>query len=122
MLGSDLELSRHMVCHKLTEEGIILVIHQVIKSYTRADKHLLNPIYLLYLKEQTGVFRVVNLKMLAGLGGKTLFTGADSALLLSVAGGITEIGGRAAYVVDIALKIGKGGYLFSLLDNAPLAS
>ena len=60
--------------------------------------------------------------MLTGCGSKALTVLADTVLLLSVAGGIAEVGGRTTYVMDIALEVGHLGNLPCLGNNALLAS
>ena len=65
---------------------------------------------------------MIDLQILTRGGGKALFVGANAAFLLLIAGGVTEVGGGAADVVDIALEVGECRDLLCLGNNAALAS
>ena len=65
---------------------------------------------------------MVYLKILAGCGRKTLFAGTNSTLSLLITGGVTEVCGRSADVVYIALEVGHCGNYLSLVNYAFLTS
>ena len=61
MLGSHLKLTRNVVRHKLTEEGIILVINQIVKPDSASDKDLFYLIYFFYFTEHMSILCVIYL-------------------------------------------------------------
>lgn len=40
MLGSNPELTAHMVFAKLAEKGVVFVCHEIVKAYSRTHKYL----------------------------------------------------------------------------------
>ena len=87
MLGSNLQLTAYVILYKLFKECFILIIHKVVKAYSRSDKYLFNSWKLFYLFNKSDVFAVVNLKIFARLWGKAFAARADTALFLLIAGG-----------------------------------
>ena len=122
MLGRNLKLTRYVVGYELTEEGIVVICDEVIKAYTRAHEYLFYALDLLNLGEHMRVFGMIDLQILTRGGGKALFIRANAAFLLLIAGGVAEVGGGAADVVDIALEVGECRDLLCLGNNAALAS
>ena len=107
MLGRNLKLPRNVICYKTAEKSVVLIVKEIVKADTRADKHLFNSLYLLYLFEHIHILGVVHLEIFAGGGSKTFARGADSALLLLIARGVTEVCGRTSDVIYVSLEIGK---------------
>ena len=122
MLGRNLELSRNVMCHELTEEGSILIISEIVKADARADEHALNARDLLDLAQHIGILSVIDLKIFAGLRREALTVGANAMRHLMLAGRSSEIGGRTANVMDIALEIRKLTDDLRFLQNALDAS
>ena len=60
--------------------------------------------------------------ILTGGGVQALPAAASAFAELLLAGGLTEIGGRAAHIVDIALKCGIFGHKLCFLEDALVAS
>ena len=118
MLGRDLELTADVILHQLAEKGVVGIGHEVIKANAAADKDLFHLRERLDLLDQLHVFGVIHLQILAGGGGEALASCANAVLELLVAGGIAEVCGGTANVVDVALKVGQLRDLFCLLDHA----
>ena len=60
--------------------------------------------------------------LFAGLGRETLSAFAHTSLFLTLAGGLSEVGGGTADVMDISLEIGEFGQHFRFLDDGFFAS
>ena len=121
MLGCDLELTRYVMLYELSEEGVVVVVHQIVKSDAGANEHLFNLIDLLYLAKHMSVLGVIDLQMLTRCGREALACRAYTGCLLLITGRITEIGGGTSHVVYIALEIGHRGNESRLGDDALLA-
>ena len=91
VLGSDLELTAHMIFNKLPYEIVILILEQIVISYARADKHFFDLRQISDLTQDVEIFAVVNGKIGAGLRCKAFFALAEASLLLPVAGRPPEI-------------------------------
>ena len=61
---------------------------------------------------------MVDLEVFAGRGSQALAVGANAVFQLAVAGGVTEVRGRTAHVVDVAFEPGQGGDLLRFLHHA----
>ena len=122
MLGRDLKLTAYVVLNELAEEGVVLVVQQIIKSNPRTDKYLFDLGELFDFLDKLYVFGVVGNKIFARCGGEAFSRCTNAVLKLLFAGRIAEIRRRTADVVNISLKIGKLGYLFCLLYDALNAS
>ena len=122
MLGRNLKLTRNVMRNKLTEEGIVVIVDKVIKANTRSYKHLFDTRKRLYLTKKMSILAVINLKVLTGSRSKALAILTNTVFKLSVARGITEVGSRTAYVMNIALEIGHFCNDLCLGDNTLLAS
>ena len=105
MLWRHLELSADVVFHKLSEKGIVLIKHQIIKSYSRTYEYFLDIRKIPKLAQKRQIIRMVNFEIRTWLGTQTLPVLADSSLQLLLAGGLSEIGCRPAHIVNISLKI-----------------
>ena len=114
MLGGDLQLTRYVILHQLTEEGVVGIGQQVVEADARADEYLFHLGQSLDGLQKLNVLGMVGDEVGAGLGGEALTAGAHAALQLLPAGGVAEVCGRAAHVVDVALKIRHLGDLLGL--------
>ena len=125
----NLQLSGNVVLHQLLQEGILFVCQQVVKADAAADKDLLYSGELAQLPQQGNIVAVVGVHVLAGRGVQALPPAAGTLCQLLFTGGMAEIGGGAAYIVDIALEVlvvghalcfPENGFVASGLDDPPL--
>ena len=121
VLGSDLQLTADMVHYQLLHELVVLVLDEVVVTYSRADKDLFHALDLAYLTQHGKVFAVVNFKCGTGGGSKALLAHAKSLGELLVAGGTAEVRRGTAYIVYVALEIGHFCYALRFLQHRLLA-
>ena len=100
-----LQLAGDVVLAQLPEKGPILFQHQVVESDAAANKDLLYAGKLPQPSQEGQVVAVVHLKMGTGLGTEAFPMDAGSGLRLLGTGILAEVGGGAAYIVDVALEI-----------------
>ena len=122
VLRRNLELSGGVMCNELTEEGIVLVKYEVIKSYAGSYKDLLNTLDAFDLTEHMSILGVIDLEVLTRSRCKALLTGTNATLSLLIARGISEVSGGTANVVDIALEVGHCGNYLCLIYYALFTS
>ena len=122
MLGSHLQLTADVVGNQLSEKALILILNKIVKADARTDKHLFNSLNFTQLAEHCKILTVVNLQGGAGLGSQALFILAKACRQLFLAGRSPEIGGGAAYIVDVALEIGHFGEQLCLTKNRLFAA
>lgn len=83
-----------------------LVLEQIIKPDPRTDEDLLHPRNGPHLAQQRQIVGVVGVQIGTGRWGQTGTVLTHPRLALLGAGRMSEIGGWAAHVVDIALEAG----------------
>ena len=122
VLRSHAELSGDMVLTYLTHESLIRVEHHVVEADAGSDKHFFHLWQLSDCTKYVEVLPVVRNQIGAGFRGETLsvFAGTDFQLLSTCRR--SEIGSRAADVVDVAFEFGVVCHLHSFLDDRSLAS
>ena len=118
MLRRNLQLTRNVVLHKLSEKVLILVEQKIIVANATSYKNLFYIRQFSDTAQNIKVFAVVNAKVFARPGRKALFTLAQSVLLLHFARWSPKVSGRPSYIMYVALKSGHIGKLFRLCDNA----
>ena len=106
VLRGHLELAGHVIFHQLGEELPVPVLHQVVEPDAGADEHLFDAGDGPDLPQQLEVVGLVGVQVGAGLGGQAGPVPAHARLELLLTGGMPEIGGGPAHVVDVALKAG----------------
>ena len=116
VLWGHLQLAGDVVLAQLPEKGPILFQHQVVESDAAANKDLLYAGKLPQPSQEGQVVAVVHLKMGTGLGTEAFPMDAGSRLRLLGTGILAEVGGGAAYIVDVALEI----RLFDEKESLPL--
>ena len=121
MLGSNLELTRNMVLHKLSEERVVGVTHQIIESDSGPDEYALHACDALYLTKHIRILGVVHLQIFTRRRRKALSVRTNAYLLLFVARRVSEIRGRTAHVVNISLEIRSCSNTARLCQDALLA-
>ena len=122
MLRGHLQLTGDMVFHQLTEEAVVLVRQQIVKPDAAADKHLFHPGQCAKLLEQAEIIAVVRNEIFAGGGEQALLGGTYALGLLLFTGGLTEVGGGAAHIVDIALELRVRNEHVCLFENGLVAA
>ena len=129
VLGGDLQLAGDMVLHELPEEGVLLIRQQIIEPDAAAHKHFFHAGNFPELAQEGDVVGVVRPHILAGGGVQALPSAAGTLGQLLFAGGVAEIGGGAAHIVDVALEILvlhhdfrflQDGFMAAGLDDAAL--
>ena len=78
MLRSHTQLSADMIFAQLLHECIVSVRHDIVKTYTGADKHLFHIGNPAQLSQQFHIVAVVNLEIGTRLREKALLVGAYS--------------------------------------------
>ena len=106
MFRRDFELTADMITDKLLEKFIVFIVNEVVEANTRTDKDLFDLGERTDTSEQMQILAVVDHEVFAGLGRKAFSALAHTAFFLSLAGGMTEVCGRTADVVDVTLEIG----------------
>ena len=118
-----------MELHQFLEKGILLVSQQIVKANTASHKDLLHPRDFSQLSQQGNIVAVIGTHILAGGGVEALPSSASTLGQLLFAGGVAEVGGGTAYVMDVALEIRvfghqlcfrENGFVTPGLDDAPL--
>ena len=122
MLGRDLQLSANVITHEILEKFFVFIENEVVKADARADKDLFDARNGTDLAEHTQIFGVINDEIFTRLGRKTFSALTHAAFFLSLAGGMAEVCGRTANVMDITLEIGHFGEEFCLFEDGFLAS
>ena len=105
MLRGHLQLPADVVGHQLPEEFRIPVQEHIVIPYAAADKDLLHPRQGPQPPQKLRVFRVVRIQILTRLRGQAAPVFAAAVLLLPGTGGVAEVGGGAAHIVDVSLKL-----------------
>ena len=118
-----------MVLHQFPEEFFILIIDQIIKTYSGTDKYFFHFWNLPQFPEQGQVIRVINVQVFTGSWKQALFLRAYAFRELLLTGRMPEICRRPSHVMDIALKVlifrhklrfPDEGFVASRLDNPSL--
>ena len=122
MLGGNLELPADVVLHQLLQKGGVGVGVEVVVADARADKHLFDPRQFAQFAQNADILHVIHLQLRAGLGRQALAVLAQAVFQLLFAGGVAEVGGRAANVVDVSFKVRVVGHLLGLVDDRFLAA
>ena len=122
VFGRDFQLSADVVFDQLAQEFVRLVVQHVIVADARADEHLFHPFQLAQGAQQIDVLLVGDLEIGAFFPADAVFLRADPLFKLLFAGGVAEVGGGAAHVVNVALEILVRDQLFCLGDQALLAA
>ena len=129
MLRRHLQLPGDVVLHQFLEEGVLFVCQQIVEADAAADEDLLHPGDFPQLPQQSHIVAVVGIHILAGGGVQALPSAAGALAQLLLAGRVAEVGGGAAYIVDVALEILilhhqlcflQNGFVASGLDDPPL--
>ena len=129
MLRGDFQLTGNVVLHQLPEKGVFFVRQQIVEADAAADEHLFDAGEFPQLAQQGNIVRVVGVHVFAGGGVQALPPAAGTLTQLLFTGRVTEIGGGAADVVDVALEIPvlhhdfrfpEDGFVASGLDDPPL--
>ena len=118
VLGGHLQLTGHMVLHQLAQKGSRLVRLDVVKADARADEHLLHPRQGPDLAQQRQIVALVGVQIGACLRGQTGPVLAQPRLFLLFTGGMAEVGGGPAHVVDISLEAGVLSEQLGLPEDA----
>ena len=111
-----------MILAQLTQKGLVLVIHQIVKSDTRADKHLFNLWQCTKLSKQLYIVAVVNNQVGTRLRKQALLCRACSPCELLFTCRLSEIGCRSSNIMDITLKILILRDKLCLVNNRLMAS
>ena len=106
VLRRDLELAGDVVLHQFAQEGRILVGQQIVKADAAADEDLLHAGDGAQLTQQVYIIRMVRPQIAARRRKQALPVLAGPVCQLFFAGGLAEIGRRAADVMDVALEVG----------------
>ena len=121
MLRGYLQLSGNVVLYQLPEEGVLFICQQIVKADAAADEDLLDPGYLPQLAQQVHIVAVVGVHILAGGRVQALPPAAGALGHLLFTGRVPEIGGGAAYIVDVALEVRILHHFFGLCQNGFVA-
>ena len=119
---SHLQLAGHMIFHQLFEKRVVLIGQQVVKANAGANEHLFHAGNGPELAQQSQIVAVICNQILTRLGEEALLGGTHALGQLLFAGGLTEVGGGAAHVVDIPLEIRLPYHLLGLCQNGLVAS
>ena len=122
MLGGYLQLTADVMGNQLSEKALVIILDKIIEAYARTNKHLFYAGYGAQLAEHCKILTVVNLQGGTGLGSQALFILAKACSKLFLARWSPEIGGGAAYIVDVALEIGHFGEQLCLTKNRLFAA
>ncbi len=115
--------------NQLPKEGRVGIGQKIVEADAAADEDLLDAGNGAETSQQVYIILMIGAEIFTRLGEKALLFRAGTLRELLFAGRGTEVGGRAADVVDIALEIGVVRHFFGLgkeggvaprLDNAPL--
>ena len=87
MLRSHLQLAADMVGHKLMQEGLVLVEHEVVEADAGADEHALHARQCADFAQEIQIPAVVHLQRRARRRRQALFPGAEALRFLLLAGG-----------------------------------
>ena len=108
MLGRYFQLSADMVLDKFFKKFFILVFYQIVITYAAAHEHFFHSRQFSYTAQNTQIFRMVGLHRGTRIRSKAPTVRAKA---FFVAGGVSEIRGRASDIVDISLEIRRMRYL-----------
>ena len=122
MLGSNLELAADVIFDQLLHEGRVGVCDGIVVADAGADKDLFDPLDAAQLAQQLDIFGVVDVHVGTGLGSQTFAVLAKTILQLFFAGGIAEVCGWPAHVVDVSLEVRIAGHLLGFLKDGFLAA
>ncbi len=123
MLGRQAKLPRNVVLRQFADELVgMLVQKHVVEAQAAAHEHLLHPGKGAQLAQHIQVVAVVHLKASAGLRRQAALAAAGALVQLLGTGGLAEVRGGAAHVVDVALEIGVFGKHLRLFHQAFLAA
>lgn len=119
---SDLELTADVELYELAYELVILVLHKVVVTNSRAYENALDALNRAYFPEHCKVLGVVGFQSRTGCRRKALLAHTQSLGELFFAGGMAEIRSRSAHIVYIALEIRHFRDPLSLRKNRLLAA
>ena len=119
MFGRNFQLPADMILHEFLKKLLVLILDQIIVSYAAPYKDLFDARQSPYAPKYLQILRMIGLHRGTRIRSKTASVRAKT---LFVAGGMSEIRGRTADVVYIALEIRRPSYLFGFADNAVLCS
>ncbi len=100
-----LELSADMMFHQFPEKGIVSVRQQIVEADPRTDKDLLYAGQRPQPAQQCQIIGVIHFQIRTGLRKKALSVLADPPRHLLLTGRSSEIGRRAAHIMNISFKI-----------------
>ncbi len=122
VLRRHLELTAHVILHKLVQKIVVLVLEHIVEPDTGTYEYLFDPLYGPQSAQKMYIVAVVGYEVLAGSGRQALLPLAHAVLLLLLAGGVTEVRRRSADIVDITLEPWIFRELHCFLVYAVLAS
>ena len=122
MLRGYFQLTGNVVADQLLKKHIAFIGQHIVKADTGADEDLFHIGQVPQLPQKLQIIPVVGNEIFAGLGEQTLFCGTDAGFQLFFAGGLPEIGRRAAHIVNIALEIRFPRHLTGFGQNGLMAS
>ena len=118
-----------MILTEFPKERAVFVCQHIIETDTRTDEHLLHLWNGPQFAQQGNIIAVIRTNILAWFREKALPVWTCALRQLLFAGRETEVCGRAAYIVDIALKVRflceklclfHQRFMASCLNDAPL--
>ena len=118
VLRRHLQLAGHMVLYQLPKEGVPFVTEHIVIADAGADEDLFDTRNLSQLPQQRHIIGLIRIQVGTGLGRQTHPFGTDSLLQLLLTAWVAQVGRRAAYIVDVALKSRVMGQRCDLSDNA----
>ena len=129
VLRGNFQLSGNVELHQFFEEGVLLICQQIVKADTAADKNFLHTGDFSEFPQQSNIVRMIRTHIFARGGVQTLTTTTSTLTQLLFTGGVAEVGGRAAHIMDVALEVlvfdhelcfRKNGLMAAGLDNTAL--
>ena len=112
MFRCHTKLSADVIFYEFLQEYRTLVCDDIVKAYAGSDKDFFDFRYGSQLTEKRNIIRMVSCQILTWFRKKTLSIGTYTFCQLLLTGRLTEISGRASYIMNIALKIRLPGHGF----------
>ena len=106
MLRGNLQLTGNMILHQFPEKTVVRICQKIVEPNAAADKDPFDARQCPQLSQQGQIVAVIGDQVLAGGGKQTLPGGTGAGCQLLFTGWLPEIGSGAAYVMNIALKLG----------------
>lgn len=122
MFRRNLELTADVISNEILEEILVFVKDEIVEADARTDEDLFDLGNRADAAKEMQIFRMIHDKIFARLGSEAFSSLTHTAFFLTLAGGLTEVGGGTAHVMDVSLEVGEVCEHFCFANNGILAS